>query len=198
TALSLLVVWGALVAPDNPFHFGPSAFLRLPLEGLVLIALAIVLPVTGRRVLAAVVGPVLALVILLKVLDIGFFVTFDRPFDPYQDLSYAGIGSETLSKTVGASSATLVVVAVAVLTVALFVLVTLAVFRLTRVAAGHRRWSLRAGGRRHQLAGALHAAVRPVGQHRRSLQPARRFQSFHAQRRVQAGRMADRRRRAVE
>jgi len=144
TALSLLVVWGALVAPDNPFHFGLSAFLRLPLEGLVLIALAIVLPVTGRRVLAAVVGPVLALVILLKVLDIGFFVTFDRPFDPYQDLSYAGIGSETLSKTVGASSATLVVVAVAVLTVALFVLVTLAVFRLTRVAAGHRRWSLRA------------------------------------------------------
>jgi phosphatidylglycerophosphate synthase len=144
TTLALLVVWGALVAPDSPFHFGLSAFLRLPLEGLLLIALAIVLPVTGRRVLAAVAGPVLALVILLKILDIGFFVTFDRPFDPYQDLSYAGIGSETLRKSIGAASATLVVVGVAVLTVALFVLVTLAVFRLTRVAAGHRWWSLRA------------------------------------------------------
>ncbi len=144
TTLAVLLVWGALVAPDNPFHFGLSAFLRLPLEGLVLITLAIVLPVTGRRVVAAVVGPVLALVILLKILDIGFFVTFDRAFDPYQDLSYAGIGSQTLSKSIGASSATLVIVGVAVLTVALFVLMTLAVFRLTRVAAGHRRWSLRA------------------------------------------------------
>jgi phosphatidylglycerophosphate synthase len=144
TTLALLVVWGALVVPDQPFHLTPSAFVRLPLEGLVLIALASLLPVTGRRVLAAVVGPVLALVIILKLLDIGFLVTFDRPFDPYQDLSYAGIGSETLSKSIGASSATLVVVGVLVLTVALFVLTTLAVFRLTRVAAGHRRWSLRA------------------------------------------------------
>src|SRR4051812_21574440 len=144
TTLAVLVVWGALVAPHQPFHSGLTSFFRVPLEGLILVALAIVLPVTGRRVLAVLVGPVLALVILLKILDIGFFVTFDRPFDPYQDLSYAGIGSETLSKTIGASSATLVVIAVAVSTVALFVLMTLAVFRLTRVAAGHRRWSLRA------------------------------------------------------
>jgi phosphatidylglycerophosphate synthase len=144
TGLALVLVWGALVAPDEPFHFGAGSFLRVPLEGLVLVAVAVVLPVTGRRVLAAVVGPLLALVVLLKVLDIGFFVTFDRPFDPYQDLSYAGIGSETLRKSIGASSATLVVVGVAVLMVALFALMTFAVFRLTRVAAGHRRWSLRA------------------------------------------------------
>ena len=72
--------------------------MRLPLEGLVLIAVAIVLPATARRLLAGVVGPLLALVVILKILDIGFFATFDRPFDPYQDLSYAGIGSETLRK----------------------------------------------------------------------------------------------------
>jgi hypothetical protein len=144
TTLALVLVWGALVAPDQPFHLTLSSFVRVPLEGLVLIALAIVLPVTGRRFLAAVVGPVLALVIILKVLNIGFFMTFDRPFDPYQDLSYAGIGSETLRKSIGASSATLVVVGVVVLTVAVFALMTLAVFRLTRVASDHRRFSLRA------------------------------------------------------
>jgi phosphatidylglycerophosphate synthase len=59
TTLALLLVWGALVAPDNPFHFGPSAFLRLPLEGLVLLALAVALPLTGRRVLAEDDGPIL-------------------------------------------------------------------------------------------------------------------------------------------
>src|SRR3954451_18495468 len=42
TTLALLLVWGALVAPDQPIHLTPSAFLRLPLEGLVLIALVIV------------------------------------------------------------------------------------------------------------------------------------------------------------
>ncbi len=144
TILALLLVWGALVAPNQPLHLTPSAFVRLPLEGLVLIAVAIVLPGTGRRVLAAVVGPVLALVIILKILDVGFFVTFDRPFDPYQDLSYAGIGSETLRKSIGAPSANLIVAGTVVLTVAVFVLMTVAVLRLTRVAAAHRRWSLRA------------------------------------------------------
>ena len=82
TTLALLLVWAALVAPDQPLHLTPSAFLRIPLEGLVLIALVIVLPVTGRRVLAAVVGPVLALVIILKLLDIGFFVTSTGPSIP--------------------------------------------------------------------------------------------------------------------
>jgi phosphatidylglycerophosphate synthase len=144
TTLALLLVWGALVAPDQPLHLTPSAFLRLPLEGLVLIAVVIVLPTTARRVLAGVVGPVLALVAILKILDIGFFTTFDRPFDPYQDLNYAGIGSETLRKSVGASTADLVIAGTVVLTVALFILMTMAVFRLTRIAARHRRWSLRA------------------------------------------------------
>ena len=54
--------------------------------------------------MAWVVGPVLGVVVILKVLDIGFFAAFDRPFDPYQDASYAGIGSETLRASIGASS----------------------------------------------------------------------------------------------
>jgi hypothetical protein len=144
TTLALLLVWGALVAPHQPIHLTASAFVRLPLEGFVLIAVAVVMPATARRLLAGVVGPVLALVVILKILDMGFFATFDRPFDPYQDLSYAGIGSETLRKSIGASTANLVIAGTVMLTVAVFILMTLAVFRLTRVAAGHRRWSLRA------------------------------------------------------
>lgn len=144
TTLSLLLVWGALVAPEQPIHLTPSAFVRLPLEGLVLIAVAIVLPVAARRLLAAVVGPVLALVVVLKILDLGFFASFNRPFDPYQDLSYAGIGSETLRKAIDAPTANLVIVGTVVLTVAVFALMTLAAFRLLRVSAGPRRRSLRA------------------------------------------------------
>ena len=40
TVFAVLVVWAALVAPDQPKDLTPTAFLRVPLEGLVLIALA--------------------------------------------------------------------------------------------------------------------------------------------------------------
>jgi phosphatidylglycerophosphate synthase len=144
TILSVLLVSLALVAPDQPSRLTPSAFVRLPLEGLVVIALALVLPATARRVLAWVVGPALGLLVIVKILDIGFFTTFDRPFDPFQDSSYAGTGIETLRASIGRSDANLVVAGAVALAVALLVLTTLAVRRLTRVAAGHRRWSLRA------------------------------------------------------
>ena len=142
TILALLLVWAALVAPNQPSRLTPGAFLRLPLEGLVVIALALVLPATARRLLAWVVGPALGLLVIVKVLDIGFFAAFDRPFNPVADWSYTGIGIETLRDSVGRTDANLAVAGAAVLGVAVLVLTTLAVLRLTRVAAGHRRWSL--------------------------------------------------------
>jgi phosphatidylglycerophosphate synthase len=142
TVLAGLLVWVALVAPNHPLHLAPSAFLRIPLEGLALIALAVALPATPRRVMAWIVGPLLGLVAILKVVDIGFYAAFDRPFDPYQDASYAGIGSETLRASIGASDAHLVIAGLVVVVIALLVLTTLAVRRLTRVAATHRRVSL--------------------------------------------------------
>ncbi len=144
TIVALLLVWFALVAPDHPLDLTPGAFVRVPLEGLALIAVALVLPATARRILAGIVGPLLALVVIVKILDMGFFAAFDRPFDPYLDSSYAGIGSETLRASIGASNANLVLAGVAVLVVALLVVMTLAVLRVTRVAASHRLWSLRA------------------------------------------------------
>ena len=144
TILALLLVWVALVAPNQPSRLTPGAFVRLPLEGLVVVALALVLPATARRLLAWVVGPALGLLVIVKILDFGFFTTFDRPFDPVADWSYTGIGIETLRDSIGRTGANLAVVGAAVLGVAVFVLTTLAVLRLTRVAAGHRRWSLQA------------------------------------------------------
>jgi phosphatidylglycerophosphate synthase len=144
TILAALFVWGALVAPDQPIRLVPSAFLRLPLEGLVLIALAVVVPATGRRILPWVVGPALGLVVLLKILDIGFYGAFDRPFDPYQDVGYAGRGSETLNHTFGPEKAHLITGVMVAFVIALLVLTTLAVRRVIRVAATHRTWSFRA------------------------------------------------------
>src|SRR4029077_10885107 len=129
TVLALLFVWSALVAPDQPILLRPGAFLRLPLEGFVLLVVALALPPRGRRVMAWVLGPVLALVVLLKVLNIGFFAAFNRPFDIYQDVSYAGIGRETRRESIGGAHANMVLIGLGVLIVALLVLMTLAVRR---------------------------------------------------------------------
>jgi len=144
TVLALLVVWAAFVAPNHPSRLTVGEFARLPLELLVVIAVAVLLPATPRRVLAAVVGAVLSVLLLVKVLDIGFFTAFDRPFDPVNDWSYTGIGIETLRETVGDSRANVALVGAVVAGIAILVVPPLALMRVTRIAAGHRGWALQA------------------------------------------------------
>ncbi|MGZ4304616.1 MAG: CDP-alcohol phosphatidyltransferase family protein [Solirubrobacteraceae bacterium] len=144
TVLAAALVWFALVAPDQPQYLTPSGFLRLPLEGLVLIALAAVLPATGRRVMAVILGLVLALVVILKVVNYEVFTMFNRPFDPIGDTSQLGNGIETLRSLVGRTETNLIEVGAVVGVVVLVVFATLAMLRLTRVAAANRRWALRA------------------------------------------------------
>ena len=144
TILAALLVWVALVAPYEPKDLTLSGFLRIPLEGLVLIALAAVLPRTPRRILAVSCGLVLALVVVLKVVNYEVFTLYDRPYDPLGDTSQLGNGIETLRSLVGGTETKLIEIGAVVGTVVLVVLLTLAMLRLTRVAADNRRWALRA------------------------------------------------------
>jgi phosphatidylglycerophosphate synthase len=144
TVLALVIVWAAFVAPDRPEDLTPTAFLGVPLDGLALITVGVLLPRTPRRILAAVAGPALGLVVILKILDIGFFKAFARPFDPVGDLGNIGAGIETLRAAIGRSQANLIVAGGVALAVAVLVLTTLALVRLMRVAAENRRSSLRA------------------------------------------------------
>ena len=143
TILAAALVWVVLVAPDQPQYLTLSGFLRLPLEGLVLIALAVVLPARGRRVLAVTVGLALTVVVALKVINYEIFKTFNRPFDPIGDTSQLGNGLETMRSLVGRTETRLIEVGVVAGLVVLVVLLTLAVLRLTRIAAANRRWTFR-------------------------------------------------------
>ncbi len=85
TALACLLVLFALIAPNQLSHFTARAFVRIPVEALVVVALVLVLPGRARRVVAAVVGVVLGLLMILKIADMGFYTALDRPFDPVLD-----------------------------------------------------------------------------------------------------------------
>jgi hypothetical protein len=159
TALALLVVWAALVAPNQPSHLTPGAFARLPLELLVVVALAALLPARSRRVLAVVAGALLGVLVLVKVLDIGFFTAFNRPFNPVDDWGYTGIGIETLRDAIGRSHANLTIAVAVLLGATVLVLPVPALLRVTRVAAGHRSWALPAAA----VLGVVWVALRAFG-----------------------------------
>jgi hypothetical protein len=144
TVLAVVIVWAALVAPDQPNDLTLSGFLRIPLEGLVLIALALGLPRTPRRILAATAGLALTLVVVLKAINYEVFTLYNRPYDPLGDTTQLGNGIETLRSLVGGTETKLIEVGTVVGTVVLGVLLTLSMLRLTRLAAANRRWALRA------------------------------------------------------
>jgi hypothetical protein len=146
TILALLFVWVALVGPDQPVALKLGALVRLPVEGFVFIALTAVAAPRARRWLVWVLGPLLGLVLLVKLFNIGFFAAFDRPFDPYQDLRYVGFASQTVRASLGQTTGILIIILIGAIVIGVPVLMALSVRRLTRIAAQHRLWTLRAVG----------------------------------------------------
>jgi phosphatidylglycerophosphate synthase len=142
--LAFVAVWVALVLPDRFDQVSPAVFVRIPVEGLVLVAGALVLPPRVRTAGAAVVGLLLALLSVAKILDMGFYAALDRPFDPVTDWTYLGSATGVLRDSIGSGWATTAAVVAAVFVLAVFVGVILSVVRLTKAAARHRGSSVRA------------------------------------------------------
>jgi phosphatidylglycerophosphate synthase len=103
--LALLLVWFALLAPDQPIRFSPFTFLRLPAEALVLGGLVLVLPARWVRPLGIACGSVLGALTVLKVLDLGTFMVLDRPFNVVTDRSLLGSGVAFVGDSWGAWAA---------------------------------------------------------------------------------------------
>jgi hypothetical protein len=143
TALAGLLVLFALVAPNQIGHLTPGAFVRVPVEALVLAALVLVLPARARRVVLVPVGVALGLLTVLKILDMGFYEAFDRPFDPVLDWILLADGVDFAMRSFGRVGGTATVVAAVALAAGVLVLMTLSVLRLSRRALGHRTGTIR-------------------------------------------------------
>jgi phosphatidylglycerophosphate synthase len=146
TLLAVVIVWAALVAPIRPSLLTAGSFLRVPLEGLLVVGLALALPTRGRRLVPWLIGPLLGVLVLIKLLDYGFFIAFDRPFNPVEDWSYLTIGAATVRDTFGSRTADLAVAAAIVIGLTALLVPAVALGQVTRVAGRHRRGSLRAVG----------------------------------------------------
>ena len=143
TVLAALLVWVALTTPNRLFELHPAAFVRLPVEALVYVALVLVVPARARTPVALVAGVVLGVLTVLRVLDMAFFEALNRPFHVAVDWRYGRSLVELMRDSFGETAGTVMLVVAAVVLVALLVLIPLALLRVTRLLARHRRTSLR-------------------------------------------------------
>ena len=144
TVSACLLVWFALVAPNALSQLTPGAFLRIPLEGLVVAALVLALPPWVGRTTAVAAGLVLGLLAIVKVLDMAFVEALGRPFNPATDVTYVGPAVEFLRDEIGDQVAIAALVGIALLGLAVLVVMPLSVLRLARLASRHRTVSARA------------------------------------------------------
>lgn len=138
TGAAGLFVFVSLVAPDRLSRLKPLAFLRIPVEILLVLALLIGLPRRPRRIVALGLGALLGLATIAKVADIGFYASLARPFDLWSDWGFLPPAVNYLQRNSGPTDAVLAVVGAIVLAVAVLALSALSLLRLSSIAAGHR------------------------------------------------------------
>jgi hypothetical protein len=143
TGLAAVLVFLALVAPREIGQVTPFALLRIPIEGLLGVALLIALPPRALRVLAVAAGTLLGLLTVLRVFQMGFLAILGRPFDPIFDWSQLGSGVTLLEDSMGPAGAIGTTVGAAGAGAALVVLMALSVRRLANLAARHRTTTVR-------------------------------------------------------
>ncbi|MGY6655725.1 sulfatase [Amycolatopsis sp. TRM77291] len=143
TTASAVLVLFALLAPADLDGLTPEAFVRLPVEALLGVAVVLMLRDGARRVVAVSAGAFLGLLTVLKAIDIGFGLALNRRFNPVFDWGVLGNGVDLLGTSIGRAGALASFAGLTLLAVVVIVLMALAVLRLSRVVAGRRTASTR-------------------------------------------------------
>lgn len=138
TGVAVLLVWAALVAPDQLNGLAVGTFLRVPVEGLAIVTVAVVAPSRLRPYVATLAGLVLSALTVIRAFDFGFFAVLDRPFNVVTDWGSLGPAIGVLGDSVGRLWANVLTVVAIVGVIVVCVAITMATVRVSRVAARHR------------------------------------------------------------
>jgi phosphatidylglycerophosphate synthase len=139
TVLAVALLWVDLLAPDKAWQLTPAAFARIPVEGLVLVAIGLVLPARWRRIVAGLAGILLGVLTLANILNMAFFEFVDRAFNPVYDWGSILPAVGVVRDSIGPAGTD---IALAVLGLGLLLLVaaiTASAIHVTTVVARHRR-----------------------------------------------------------
>ena len=142
--LAGLVVLAALLAPNDLSRLSHGTFVSIPVEALLAVGVLLLLPARARSVTAAVLGVALGLLTIVKLADVGFMTALDRPFNPLLDWSLLGSGLRFVRDSFGLIGAIGAIVGAALVVVAVLIVMTRSVLRLTRMAIWHNVVAARA------------------------------------------------------
>jgi phosphatidylglycerophosphate synthase len=142
-ALALALLWFTLLLPDRIYQISLGAFVRVPIELLVLVAVALVLPTWPRRIVAAVAGVLFGVLIFAKFLNMGYYDLLDRAFNPVTDWAEIAQAKGVLQDAIGAKLTNVVAVVLVIGLVLILAAIIAAAVHITAVAARHRRGSVR-------------------------------------------------------
>jgi phosphatidylglycerophosphate synthase len=143
TVLAVAIVGTDLLVPDRPWQFTLAAFARIPVEALVLVAVALVLPPRPRRIVATIAGILFGLLFVDKLLNMAFWEEVDRAFNPVNDWVSIGPGLGVVSDSIGTSVTDILLVAVGIGLILLVGIITASTIHITAVAARHRHATVR-------------------------------------------------------
>ena len=138
------LVWVVLVAPDHIDQLTLASFARIPVEGLVLIAVALVLSAWPRRIVAAIAGILFSLLTLVKIMNMGFYAEIGRAFNPVLDWGDIAPALSVVRDTIGATSTDIALVALWPALIVIIGVITASTIHITTVTARHRRRAVRA------------------------------------------------------
>ncbi|HEX6454416.1 MAG TPA: CDP-alcohol phosphatidyltransferase family protein [Trebonia sp.] len=141
--LSVVVMWGVLVAPDRVDQLTPATFVRIPVEGLALVAVALVLPAWPRRIVAAVAGILFGLLTLDNILNMVFYAELGRAFNPALDWGDLAPGIGVVRDAIGTTRTNIALVTLWLGLILVIGAITASAIHITTVAARHRRAAVR-------------------------------------------------------
>jgi phosphatidylglycerophosphate synthase len=141
--LAVAIVWSDLVAPDRSWQLTIAAFVRIPVEALVLVAVALVLPPRPRRIAASIAGVLFGLLIIDKILNLQFYGNVDRAFNPVSDWGSIGPAIGVVRDSLGGTLTNIAIVAVCIGFILLVGVIAAATIHITAVAVRHRRGTVR-------------------------------------------------------
>ncbi|NUR72159.1 MAG: sulfatase [Hamadaea sp.] len=136
--VAVLVLVGLLLAPDEVRRLSPAAFLRIPIDLLVGLGLMLVLPPKARRIAVPVVGGLLGVLVVLKILSLGFSTVLNRPFDPVADWAFLGSGATYLRLANGRTIEIVAIIGAVGLGLLVLALAVVAFRNLAKVSVAHR------------------------------------------------------------
>jgi hypothetical protein len=116
---------------------------RIPVEVLVLVAIALVLPPLPRRIVAAIAGVLFGVLTFAKILNIAFYEYADRAFNPVYDWGSIGAALGVVRDELGPKRTDIALVLLGLGLILLVGAITAATIHITTVAARHRRTAVR-------------------------------------------------------